>query len=66
MLDGQDVRLLHTGQSERDMLLVAMKGELVDKNGESEKIVELVQTAELVASPTPTATRSMWDEWDMQ
>ncbi|KAG1750776.1 hypothetical protein EDB19DRAFT_1676909 [Suillus lakei] len=72
VIEGSDIRLLlHTNlksQSADDTLLVAMRGTKDDKDGVSDKIIELVQTAEFSSMQTPVATTPMegiWDEWDM-
>ncbi|THH20762.1 hypothetical protein EW146_g670 [Bondarzewia mesenterica] len=65
VIEGSAVRLLHSGITEKDMLLVGMKGSQDDKNGTSEKIVELLQTSEITAPTPPMAIDAIWDEWDM-
>jgi RHO1 GDP-GTP exchange protein 1/2 len=64
VIEASDIRLLHTGLTSADPLLIAMTGTKSDEQGLSEKIVELTQTAEL--RPTPlTGVDSAWEEWDM-
>jgi len=72
VIEGFDIRLLlHTNlksKSSDDILLVAMRGDKDDKDGVSDKIIELVQTSEIRTIQTPmtsTPTESLWDEWDM-
>ena len=72
VIEGFDIRLLlHTNlksKSSDDTLLVAMRGDKDDKDGVSDKIIELVQTSEISAVQAPmtiTPTQSLWDEWDM-
>lgn len=72
VIEGSDIRLLlHTNlksHSADDTLLVAMRGTKDDKDGVSDKIIELVQTAEFSSTQTPMASapvEGMWDEWDM-
>jgi len=72
VIEGFDIRLLlHTNlksKSSDDTLLVAMRGDKDDKDGVSDKIIELVQTSEITTIQTPmtsTPTESLWDEWDM-
>ncbi|KAG1781631.1 hypothetical protein EV702DRAFT_1177351 [Suillus placidus] len=72
VIEGNDIRLLvHTNlksHSADDTLLVAMRGTKDDKDGVSDKIIELVQTAEFSSTQTPigsTPVEGMWDEWDM-
>lgn len=72
VIEGSDIRLLlHTNlksHSVDDTLLVAMRGTKDDKDGVSDKIIELVQTAEFSSMQTPMAStpvEGLWDEWDM-
>lgn len=71
VIEGSDIRLLYSGPvyNEDDNVVFATKGSKDDKDGISEKIVELVATSEITATPaTPGLagpTPSMWDEWDM-
>ena len=70
VIEGFDIRLLlHTNlksHSSDDTLLVAMRGEKDDKDGVSDKIIELVQTSEIAQTPmTSTPVEGLWDEWDM-
>ncbi|KAG1747212.1 uncharacterized protein EDB91DRAFT_74648 [Suillus paluster] len=72
VIEGNDIRLLlHTNLKSYpvdDTLLVAMRGTKDDKDGVSDKIIELVQTAEFSSAQTPMTTTPMegiWDEWDM-
>ncbi|KAH7930131.1 hypothetical protein BV22DRAFT_1028615 [Leucogyrophana mollusca] len=72
VIEGTDVRLLlhsNVGDQRGETLLVAMRGEKNDKEGVSDKIIELVQTAEIGAQTPATASameaEGMWDEWDM-
>ncbi|KAG6909050.1 hypothetical protein DXG01_002202 [Tephrocybe rancida] len=68
VIEGEDIRLLHAGRGKEEAL-VAMRGSKDDKDGASEKIVELVETAELtIATPMSAVAASgpsVWDEWDM-
>ncbi|KAF9468071.1 hypothetical protein BDZ94DRAFT_1209777 [Collybia nuda] len=71
VIEGSDLRLLYSGPvyTEDDNVVVAMRGSKDDKDGISEKIIELVATSEIVATPAtpalPGPVPSMWDEWDM-
>lgn len=72
VIEGSDIRLLlHTNlksHSADDTLLVAMRGTKDDKDGVSDKIIELVRTAEFssIQTPmTPASAEGIWDEWDM-
>ncbi|KAJ7756435.1 hypothetical protein DFH07DRAFT_820553 [Mycena maculata] len=63
VIEGQDIRLLHSSD---DTMLVAMRGEHDDESGISEKIVDLQETAEIVAPRTASVQPpEMWDGWDM-
>ena len=63
VIEGADIRLAHS--SER-AILVAMRGS-EDKQGNApgEKLVELVETADLTAQQQTTNIPGLWDEWDM-
>ncbi|TFY66575.1 hypothetical protein EVG20_g4514 [Dentipellis fragilis] len=68
VIDGADISLLHSGVSEKDILLACMRGDKDDRSGASQKIVELVETAELAATsaaPSSSSVGGVWDEWDM-
>jgi RHO1 GDP-GTP exchange protein 1/2 len=65
VIEGTDVRLLHTGLTEQDMLVAAMTGTVEDGEGLSEKIVELTQTAALDTQTPIVRVEQLWDEWDM-
>jgi hypothetical protein len=64
VLEGEDMRLLETVREPTDPILVAMHGTQDDGYGVSQKVVELLETAEiqpLSAVPPP----AVWEEWDM-
>lgn len=72
VIEGTDIRLLYgPPDSDDDTILVAIKGGEDDKDGMSDRIIELVETSEYAATPpfsqpTPrTAVSGIWDEWDM-
>ena len=66
MIEAGDVRLLHSGLTEEDMLVAAMTGEVDDKSGLSEKVLELVQTTTIDDSQeSAVRVQEHWDEWDM-
>ncbi|KAG2157870.1 uncharacterized protein EDB93DRAFT_730686 [Suillus bovinus] len=72
VIEGRDIRLLlHTNLKSHpgdDTLLVAMRGTKDDKDGVSDKIIELVRTGEFNSMQTPmisTPVEGLWDEWDM-
>jgi len=45
--------------------MAVMRGNKDDKDGVSEKVVELIETEEITAMTPTGAVPSMWDEWDM-
>lgn len=70
VIEGMDLRLLYCGprDSPNDTVIVAMKGEKDDGDGVSDKLAELVETAELARTPSSSARvapDNLWDEWDM-
>ncbi|CAA7267017.1 unnamed protein product [Cyclocybe aegerita] len=71
VIEGQEIRLLYSDPytTKDDPVLVAMRGSKDDKDGVSEKIVELMETEEISAlspiSPTTMVSPSVWDDWDM-
>jgi len=66
VIEAGDVRLLHSGLTEEDMLVAAMTGEVDDKSGLSEKVLELVQTTAIDDSQeSAVRVQEHWDEWDM-
>ncbi|KAF8638287.1 hypothetical protein AX17_002307 [Amanita inopinata Kibby_2008] len=71
VIDGVDIRLLYFNSSvgSNDPIIVGMKGGKDDKDGISDRIVELVETVELpVTSPAsvaPAKNSALWEEWDM-
>jgi RHO1 GDP-GTP exchange protein 1/2 len=73
VIEGTDIRLLYASPlyTDDETVVVAMRGDKDDKDGRSEKIVELVETSEYAVTtpagqPTPkTGVSEMWDEWDM-
>lgn len=69
VIEGVDIRLLIPAPLPHGPLFVAMRGNKDDEDGLSDRIVELVETAEItpktpIAGPFK-ATEGMWDEWDM-
>ncbi len=65
VIEGGDIRLVHSGSTEGDMLVVAMTGDFEDKNGLSEKVLELVPTAAIDAQEPMGRVEQLWDEWDV-
>jgi hypothetical protein len=68
VIEAVDIRLLIQAPLFRGPLFVAMRGYKDDENGLSDRIVELVETAEITPK-TPSAgpfraTEGVWDEWD--
>ncbi|KIM84853.1 hypothetical protein PILCRDRAFT_817654 [Piloderma croceum F 1598] len=66
VIEGRDLRLLHSGPS-GDTILIAMRGQKDDRDGVSDKITEMVETAELVRTPSTARAvpENLWDEWNM-
>lgn len=66
VIEGEDIRLLYSGPyvKKDSPVLVAMRGKK-DKNGQSEKIVELLETEE-ISLLTPEVDVLIWDEWDIE
>lgn len=59
MVEGQDVRCVHA--SDR-AILVAMRG----SDGKTDKLVELIETADLMElKKQDSKSAALWDEWDM-
>ncbi|KAL1739958.1 hypothetical protein HDZ31DRAFT_48462 [Schizophyllum fasciatum] len=66
-IEGAGVRMLYApAAGEREPVLVAMRGERATAEGVEDKIVELVETADLsAATASPPASAAIWDEWDL-
>ncbi|KAF8968138.1 hypothetical protein BDZ97DRAFT_1916355 [Flammula alnicola] len=66
VIEGQDIRLLYSGPyvSKEDPVLIAMRGGKDDKDGVSDKIMELIETEEISTMAPIATTTSVWDEWD--
>lgn len=68
VIEGRDLRLLHAGPAGiGDTILVVMRGERDDKDGVSDRITELIETAELARTPSTARVvpENLWDEWAM-
>ncbi|KAH9063839.1 hypothetical protein EDB87DRAFT_1829598 [Lactarius vividus] len=65
VIEANDVRLLHSGLTETDMLVAGMTGNVDNASGLSEKLVELVQTTAIDVRAPIVRTEQLWDEWDM-
>jgi len=65
VIEGGDVRLLHSGLTGEDMLVAAMTGDVEDENGISEKVLELVPTIAIDIQGPRVRAEQHWDEWDM-
>jgi len=65
VIEGEDVRLVHSGLAEEDMLVAAMTGDIEDENGLSEKVLELVPTAAIDVQEQVGSVEQYWDEWDV-
>jgi hypothetical protein len=69
VIEGQDIRLIYSEPytTKDNPILVAMRGSKDDLNGQSEKIMELLETEEIsLVSPSSAAVSSVWDDWDIQ
>jgi len=70
VIEGEDMRLMYSGPytKKENPILVAMRGSKDDENGQSEKIVELLETEEInLVSPSSAVFSSvLWDDWDIQ
>ena len=66
VIEGNDIRLLHCGLREGTdrTILISMGDKQDEKDGVSEKIVELLETSEL-STPATAGGEALWDEWDM-
>lgn len=75
VISGQDIRLLSTGALENTPVLMARTGRKEDELGQSDELLELIQTSE-ISSPVSEngppllgrdspSHRRLWDEWDM-
>ncbi|KAH9960831.1 hypothetical protein BC827DRAFT_1205615 [Russula dissimulans] len=65
VIEGGDVRLLHSGLTKEDMLVAAMTGDVEDESGLSEKILELVPTMAIDVQTPVARAEQHWDEWDV-
>ncbi len=65
VIEGDDLRLLHSGLTESDILVACMTGSVDDASGLSEKLVELVPTLAVDVGAPIVRTEQLWDEWDM-
>jgi hypothetical protein len=65
VIEGADVRLLHSGSTGEEMLVAAMTGDVDDENGLSERVLELVQTTAIDTQGPAVRVQQHWDEWDM-
>jgi len=65
VIEGGDVRLLHSGLTGEDMLVAAMTGDVEDENGLSEKVLELLPTSAIDVPGPMARAEQHWDDWDM-
>ena len=65
VIEGDDVRFLHSGLTESDMLVAGMTGDVHDARGLSEKLMELVPTTAIDAGAPLVRSEQLWDEWEM-
>ncbi|KAI5892712.1 uncharacterized protein SCHCODRAFT_02501635 [Schizophyllum commune H4-8] len=66
-IEGAGMRMLYAPSvGEKEPILVAMRGDRKASDSMDDKIVELVETAELSASTTsPPPSAAMWEDWDL-
>ncbi|EKM58279.1 uncharacterized protein PHACADRAFT_140069, partial [Phanerochaete carnosa HHB-10118-sp] len=62
VIEGSDIRLVHA--SERG-IFVAMHGDDKGGGGPNDRLVELIETADLTAQQQTSNVPGVWDEWDM-
>lgn len=65
VIEGGDIRLVHSGLREEDMLVAAMTGDVEDESGLSEKVLELVQTTAIDTQELMGRVEQHWDDWDV-
>ena len=70
VIEGLDIRLLYgPAMSEpKDNVIIAMRGEIDEEQGVSEKIIQMVETSEISSTPSvvdPGIPSEVWEEWDM-
>ncbi len=63
VIEGGDVRLVHSDLTEEDMLVAAMTGDVEDENSLSENILELVPTTAIDAQDVMGRMGRHRDEW---
>jgi len=69
VIEGQEIRLVYSEPYTKkdNPILVAMRGSKDDQDGQSDKIMELVETEEIsLVSPSSATVSSVWDDWDIQ
>jgi len=68
VIEGRDIRLLYSDPYTKkdDPVLVVMQGGKTDQEGQSEKVLALVETEEIALVSPTTTNASLWDEWDIQ
>ena len=67
VIEAVDIRLLIQAPLSHGPLFVGMRGHKDDEDGLSDRIVELIETAEISAKTPisgPFKAEGMWDEWD--
>ena len=64
VIEGENVRFLHCGLTESDMLVAGMTGDVHDASGLSEKLVELLQTTAIDAEAPMVRPEQVWGEWE--
>ena len=65
VIEGRDIRLLHSGPPAEGPVLVAMRGSKSDKASVNDELLQLVETADLATPMTTSTSEALWEEWDM-
>jgi hypothetical protein len=66
VIEAEDIRLVHGGEYGIDnAMLAVIKGTHAEKDGQSEKVVELQATSVISSAPSPMDSETLWDQWDM-
>jgi len=64
VITAKDIRFLQTASSEKGPLLIAVKGEGDDKNGVTDKLVDITETKPIGGGPDEVFLDSQWAEWE--
>jgi RHO1 GDP-GTP exchange protein 1/2 len=64
VIEAKDIRLLQSACPDHGPLLVGVKGDADDKNGLTDKLVEILETKPIDGSPDEVFLDSQWAEWE--